>query len=54
MIIHLIVEFTKKTLLDTMSCFPPFGHSKSKIDVELTLSNFATTFDLKNALKIRG
>ena len=31
-----------------MSCFPPYDHSKKKIEVELDLPNFATKSDLKN------
>ena len=31
-----------------MCCFPePYGHSKSKINFELDLSNYATKSDLK-------
>ena len=30
-----------------MSYFPPYGHSKNKIEVELDLSNYATKSDLK-------
>ena len=32
-----------------MSYFPPYIHSKNKIEVELDLSNYATKSDLKNA-----
>ena len=32
-----------------MSYFPPYHHSKNKIEVELDFSNFATKSDLKNA-----
>ena len=30
-----------------MSYFPPYSHSKSKIEVELDLYNYATKFELK-------
>ena len=32
-----------------MSYFPPYGHSKNKIEIELDLSIYATKSDLKNA-----
>ena len=30
-----------------MNYFPPYSHTKNKIEVELDLSNFATKTDLK-------
>ena len=30
-----------------MSYFPPYGHSKSKIEIELNLSSYATKSDAK-------
>ena len=35
-----------------MSYFPPYGHSKNKIEVELDLSNYATKSDLKKATSV--
>ena len=32
-----------------ISYFPPYGHSKNKIEIELDLSNCAIKFDLKYA-----
>ena len=50
MIIHLIVGLIKKTFYIKMSYFPPYGHSKNKIEVELDLSNYATKLDLRKLL----
>ena len=38
-----------KMILLKMNCFPPFSHSKNKIEVELDLSNYATKSDLKSS-----
>ena len=32
-----------------MSYFPPYSHSKNKLEVGLDLPNYATKFELKNA-----
>ena len=32
-----------------MSYFPPYSHSKNKIEVKVDLTNYATKSDLKNA-----
>ena len=48
MIIFLIDGLIKNILLNKLSYFPePYAHSKSKINVELDLSNHATKSDLK-------
>ena len=48
MIICLIAEQIKTTSLYKMSYFPePCTHSKSKVKVELNLSNYAAKSDLK-------
>ena len=44
-IIHLTVGLIKKILLYKNESFPPCGHSKNKIEVELDLSNYATKPD---------
>ena len=50
MIFHLIVRKIKKIFLYKISYFPePYIHSKSKIKVELDLSNYTTKSDLKSA-----
>ena len=50
LIILLTVGFIKKILLYKMSYFPePYTRRKSKIKVELDLSNYATKSNLKNA-----
>ena len=47
---QLIVGLIKKRYFYAkMSYFPPYGHSKNKIEVELDLSNYAPKSDLKNA-----
>ena len=48
MIILLAIQLIKKVLLYKMSYFPD-TNSKTKIEVELDLSNYATKSDLKNA-----
>ena len=49
-IIILTVELIKKDSSIKMSYLPPYiSIVKSKIEVELGLSNYATKFDLKNA-----
>ena len=49
MIIHLINGLKKNLLLYKMSYFPTsYTSSKSKIKVELALSNYATKSALKN------
>ena len=35
-----------------MSHFPPYGHSKNKIQVELGLPNYAAKSDLKNVTDV--
>ena len=35
-----------------MSCIPPYSYCKSKIEVELDSSNYATKSDLKNATDV--
>ena len=45
MIIHLIVGLIKRYCYIKMSYFPPYGHSKNKIESDL--SNYATKRDLK-------
>ena len=30
-----------------MSCFPPYGHNKNEMKIELDLSSYATKYDLK-------
>ena len=35
-----------------MSYFPPYGHSKNEIEVELDLSNYATKSGLENATAV--
>ena len=35
-----------------MSYFPPYSHSKNKIEVEINLSNFATKYDLRNRTSV--
>ena len=48
-IIILTVELIKKDSSIKMSYLPPYiSIAKSKIEVELGLSNYATKFDLKN------
>ena len=48
-IIILTVELIKKDSSIEMSYLPPYiSIVKSKIEVELGLSNYATKFDLKN------
>ena len=47
MIIHLIVGLIKRYFYIKMSYFPPYGHSKNKIEVESDLSNYATKRDLE-------
>ena len=45
MIFHLIVGLTKKYYYIKMGYFPPYSHSKNKIEVELHLPNHATKSD---------
>ena len=47
-IIHLIVGLIKKSCIK-MSCFPPYGHNKNEMKIELDLSSYATKYDLKGA-----
>ena len=35
-----------------MSYFPPYSHSKNKIEIELDLSNYALKFDSKNTTDV--
>ena len=35
-----------------MNYFPPYGHSKNKIEAELDLSNCAIKSDLRNATAV--
>ena len=30
-----------------MSCFPPYGHNKNEMKIELDLSSYATKYDLQ-------
>ena len=49
MIIHLIVIEIKEISLYEISYFPePYSRNKSKIEVDLNLSNYATKSNLKN------
>ena len=48
MILHLIVELIKKIMLYKMIYFPPYGHSKNEIKIDLDSCSYATKSDLKN------
>ena len=47
MIIHVIVGVIKKILFIKKSYFPPYTHSKNKIEFALGLSNYAKKMWLK-------
>ena len=49
MTIHLINGLIKNILVYKNESFPPYGHSKNKIEVELDLCNYATKSDIKTA-----
>ena len=40
------MDLQKRYCCIKMSCFPPYDHSKSKIEVELDFSNYAVKSDL--------
>ena len=49
MTIHLINGLIRNILLYKNESFPPYGHRKNKIEVELDLCNYATKSDIKTA-----
>ena len=49
MIIYITVGLIKNYFYIKLSYFPPYGHSKHEIKVELNLSTNATKSDFKNA-----
>ena len=49
MIIHLIFGLIKKYCYIKMSYFLPYGNSKSKLKVDLDLSNYVARSDLKKS-----
>ena len=44
-----IAGFIKRYFYIKISYFPPYGHSKNEIQVELDLSSYPTKSDLRNA-----
>ena len=52
MLTHLINGFINKILLYNNGSFPPYGHSKNKIEAELYLCNYTTKSDIKTATGI--
>ena len=51
MIINLIVSLIKNCYMK-IRCFLPYGHSKSKIEVELDLFNYGRKSESENATGI--
>ena len=49
MILHLIVELIKRIFLYKIIYFPPYGHSKNEIKIDLDSCSYVTKSDLKNA-----
>ena len=49
MILHLIVELIKRIFLYKMIYFPPYGHSKNEIKIDLDSCSYVTESHLKNA-----
>ena len=48
MILHLIVELIKRIFLYKIIYFPPYGHSKNEIKIDLDSCSYLTKSDIKN------